>query len=270
MNIENRKKYVVCFLVVTVFFSFTPVAEAGWFSDAVSSVSSAVSSAVSSFTSAVSNAFSGGSSNSGSQSSRDQSITIGGENVSITRTRIAGDIPSGSYTAGGITYDTYDLNSTSGVTHAIVRGGDGGSGTDNYGTPVCVPVITSCQGPASQLCGDTNTGTRNSCAGGCNAAAFSDTLCQDNTLDSQSLTLDPELVRTGNTTEITWDLGENHFSNCTLTGSSLPPGFTITTQTGSVETLAVTGPHRYTLSCGSSPEANQSVDLRVLPTIFES
>jgi len=32
----------------------------------------------------------------------------------------------------------------------------------------------------------------------------------------------------------------------------------------------VTGPHRYTLSCGPSADANRFKDLRVLPAIYES
>jgi hypothetical protein len=85
-----------------------------------------------------------------------------------------------------------------------------------------------------------------------------------------TITLNPSLVRKGNTTVISWDTGVHPATNCTITGSSLPDGFTLTTQTGSVETLPITGPHRYTLSCGPSPEANQFVDVRVLPTIYES
>jgi hypothetical protein len=152
-------------------------------------------------------------------------------------------------------------NNTSAVGH--------GRSDDDNGSS-CRASYVSCTGSPSALCGDVNTGTRNVCGGSCSAPPFPDTQCRNKPLGEPALVITPVIVRIGNTVDITWDTGTNHPTNCSLTGSGIPSGFTVTTRTGTVETEAVTGPHRYTLSCGVPSQANSSVDLRVLPVIFES
>lgn len=161
--------------------------------------------------------------------------------------------------------------------------GDGGSGGgacdgNECDAPVC--VTSTCNTSATNYCKVAIRGTRSSCdfSGGFSVApicrvtapsAPADTTCVNYPLDQDTaLVLDPTIVRTGNETTISWDLGDmNYPPACTLTGHGLDTFvFKPEDKTGST-VVTVTGPHQYTLTCGTSEVRK---DIRVLPVLYES
>jgi hypothetical protein len=155
---------------------------------------------------------------------------------------------------------------------AQTSGGGGGGGGGVVEPPACISVQLSCTGSPSALCGDTYVGTQDSCGGSCSASAFPDTECRDKPLPANALSYSPELIRIADTAEaeITWNTGTNHQNNCTLTGSGLPSGFAPGSLTGFVIAEPIKGPHQYILSCGPSDHSSKSVNLKVLPEMYES
>lgn len=94
-----------------------------------------------------------------------------------------------------------------------------------------------------------------------------DDTCTDFPLGEDALIITPPIVRDGNDVTISWDLGLNYPTNCTLTGPNLGSfSFAASDATGSVD-VTVTGPHRYVLECGT---AGTIEDVRLLPSIEES
>lgn len=154
--------------------------------------------------------------------------------------------------------------------------------------PATIPPI-SCTS-SSNMCGQTNSGT-NSC-GVCSVTAPLDSACVGIPLDDpDSLLITPELVREGDEITINWDLKTNYPPNCTITGPMQPANVISNTSNGTFSAgntvftfsgdpgvvpyadstgtmvIRVTGPHRYTLSCGGTPVES---DVRVIPTLYES
>lgn len=180
----------------------------------------------------------------------------------------------------------------------IICGGGGGGGEPANS---CNANKGNSCNSSPNYCGKTNTGTI-SCSGSCSATPPSDytgscsvssnycgqpgggdlrcdgtcvnttppppdTNCNNFTLGDDALNIAPPLVRKGADVVISWDLGLNFPTNCTLEGPNLG-GFTFgpNDQTGSV-TVTVTGPHRYTLTCGTE---SISKDVRILPELYET
>lgn len=117
-------------------------------------------------------------------------------------------------------------------------------------------------------CGMTGSGQER-CDGTCTSSVAPDnSLCTGLPLPDDALTLDPEIVRIGDTVTLSWDLGMNWPPECTLTGKGVSPTFTgAGDATGSISDIVVEGPHRYVLTCGDS---EATVDVKVLPEIFDS
>ncbi|MFT5849934.1 MAG: hypothetical protein ACI9H6_000762 [Patiriisocius sp.] len=128
--------------------------------------------------------------------------------------------------------------------------------------------IGSCSSPAN-YCGMVNSSARIRCDNVCIGSTPANTLCTGLPLDADdALVISPSIVREGDDITISWDLGMNYPPVCTLTGSHISPTFSFGAgdRTGSM-TITVTGPHQYTLSCGSS-EVIKTV--RILPALFET
>lgn len=141
--------------------------------------------------------------------------------------------------------------------------GPGSSCVANSGT-TCVS--------AANYCGQTTAGTR-SCSGVCSvSAAPSNSTCTNFPLGpgggGDGLTVSPLVVRPGDSATVIWDVGPSNLpANCTLIGAGIPNNFQLTGRTGSYLVANVTGPHQYTLRCGT---AVTTEGVRVLPVIYES
>ncbi|MFT5849210.1 MAG: hypothetical protein ACI9H6_000010 [Patiriisocius sp.] len=228
----------------------------------------------------VSDAFDGGgpgrSSNDGYSQGPDPSSPFNGDgNAGYSTPNQARDAGR-SYCGGGCSVSVHQ-DTDGGYNTSISRGssghGGGGGGGGGGGTPsvpACVPRQVSCTGIPSALCGDTYPGTRQTCGGSCSALEFPDTECRDKPLPGNALTIIPDIVRVDGSVVIGWDTGTNHQTNCTLEGAGLPAGFTIGSRTGSVTIDPVTGPHRYTLTCGPSADATETEVVRIVPIQFET
>lgn len=204
---------------------------------------------------------------SGGSSNAPETFKVGRETVEVTNSRQSGDQRTGSYTTGGVTYDTYALTPSSGVTHAIARTSNSG-GSDSSGPsgePSC-STPTLC-GSAPNFCGQTGPGTRTSCSA-CTATVPPNTLCTSLPLDpDNALDISPTLVRTGSDVAISWDLGQNYPPNCTLSGKGFESFTFASTDSTGTRSVLVAGPHQYTLECGTSIIRQE---VRVLPILYES
>ncbi len=130
----------------------------------------------------------------------------------------------------------------------------------------------SCESSAN-ICGMTSTGNLHCTNGSCNAGPTpSDSLCTSQPLGPGSVVINPTVVRIGETVTISWDTGTNYPPLCTITGTDIGgPGintytFAANEQTGS-RTVTVSGPHQYTLTCGT---VSATETVMVLPTLYES
>lgn len=80
------------------------------------------------------------------------------------------------------------------------------------------------------------------------------------------LSVMPAFVYIGETAELNWILKGNDPASCTLSGPNLPNGFSLSTQTGSVE-VPVQGRTQYVLTC---PGGTDSGTVQVLPVFQET
>ncbi len=104
-------------------------------------------------------------------------------------------------------------------------------------------------------------------ASACGSIPPPNSTCTNFPLDDNSLVLNPEVVREGDDFDISWNTGQNFPANCTLTGPNIEVTLSsIDDLTGTVTTTA-TGPHVYTLACGTESITKA---LKILPTITES
>lgn len=95
-----------------------------------------------------------------------------------------------------------------------------------------------------------------------------DEACTNLDLPDDALVIEPPIVRTGDDIAVSWNLGLNYPSNCTIEGPGIDVTFTGPEDaTGTVEGITVTGPHRYELTCGTSYRAE---DVQLLPEIYDS
>lgn len=120
----------------------------------------------------------------------------------------------------------------------------------------------------SNYCGMTGGG-QELCDGTCEGGTpVPDTECTDLPLPDDALVIEPPIVRTGDDIAVSWNLGLNYPTNCTIEGPGIDVTFTGPEDaTGTVEGITVTGPHRYELTCGTSYRAE---DVQLLPEIYDS
>ena len=135
---------------------------------------------------------------------------------------------------------------------------------------IIVCVIQSANGVG--FCGGSSgSGGGSAGSGGgtsaCGSITPPNSTCTNFPLDDNSLVLNPEVVREGDDFDISWNTGQNFPANCTLTGPNIEVTLSsIDDLTGTVTTTA-TGPHVYTLACGTE---SVTKTLKILPTITES
>lgn len=184
--------------------------------------------------------------------------------------------PSGGGNSGGtVSCGASDVGSSCSITESCPSGPEetfSGIWADTGGgTCSCDINYPSCTS-GSNYCGMTTSG--NFACGSCvdesgnSLTPPADIDCNNLALPDNALVITPPLVRSGDSIDISWNLGLNYPTNCTLEGPGINVVFTGPSDaTGTINDVVVTGPHRYTLSCGTQ---QRTEDLKLLPNIEES
>lgn len=182
--------------------------------------------------------------------------------------------PSGGGGTSGtaVSCDASDIGSSCSVVESCPSGSDetftgtwvdaGGSSCDcNVTYPNCPSNYCGMAASGNFVCGSCVDDTGNA------LTIPSDTECTNLTLPPDALVIVPPIVRKGDTVDISWNLGLNYPTNCTLEGPGINVVFTGPSDaTGTINDVTVTGPHRYTLACGTQ---QRTEDVKLLPNIQE-